>query len=157
MLGGLQYSDETAGLLARQLLDGATHETRIAVVSAPSVFVALKNILVSPRRSCLSYLVASCVNTRSRVWASSPPGTPRPALTLLEHDHRFGVFSEFLFYDFMQPVKLPGKPRHVTSWPGPWPQLVLLAPLNTNQNFRKRAIGFMADHGNMQQPTLKAA
>lgn len=48
MLGGLQYSDETAGLLARQLLDGATPETRIAVVSAPSVFVALKNILVSP-------------------------------------------------------------------------------------------------------------
>lgn len=43
----LQYSDETAGLLARQLLDGATSETSIAVVSAPSVFVALKNILVS--------------------------------------------------------------------------------------------------------------
>lgn len=30
-------------------------------------------------------------------------------LTLLEHDYRFSVFSEFLFYDFMQPVKLPGK------------------------------------------------
>lgn len=44
---GLQYSDETADLLARQLLDGATSETSIAVVSAPSVFVALKNILVS--------------------------------------------------------------------------------------------------------------
>lgn len=43
----LQYSDETADLLARQLLDGATSETSIAVVSAPSVFVALKNILVS--------------------------------------------------------------------------------------------------------------
>lgn len=44
------------------------------------------------------------------MWASSPPGKPKPALTLLEHDYRFGVFSEFLFYDFMQPVKLPGKP-----------------------------------------------
>lgn len=43
----IQYSDETADLLARQLLDGATPETSIAVVSAPSVFVALKNILVS--------------------------------------------------------------------------------------------------------------
>ncbi|KKY36358.1 putative n-6 adenine-specific dna methyltransferase 2 [Diaporthe ampelina] len=62
------YSDETADLLARQLLDGATSETSVAVVSAPSVFVALKNIL---------------------------------------HDYRFGVFSEFHFYDFMQPVKLP--------------------------------------------------
>ncbi|KAK7727865.1 Protein-lysine N-methyltransferase efm5 [Diaporthe eres] len=69
------YCDETADLYARQLLDGATSETSIAVVSTPSVFVALKNIL--------------------------------PILTLLEHDYRFGVFSEFLFYDFMQPVKLP--------------------------------------------------
>lgn len=41
------YSDETATLLARRLLDGATDETRIAVVSAPSAFIQLKNILVS--------------------------------------------------------------------------------------------------------------
>lgn len=47
--GFWQYSDETANLLARQLLDGATAETKIAVVSAPSAFVAVKNILVSPR------------------------------------------------------------------------------------------------------------
>lgn len=43
----IQYSDETADLYAKQLLDGATSETSIAVVSTPSVFVALKNILVS--------------------------------------------------------------------------------------------------------------
>jgi len=41
------YSDETAKTLAEQLLDGATAETRIAVISAPSVFVAMKNLLVS--------------------------------------------------------------------------------------------------------------
>lgn len=40
------YSDETATVLARQLLDGATDETKIAVVSAPSAFVQLKNLLV---------------------------------------------------------------------------------------------------------------
>ena len=34
-------------MLAGQLLDGATEETHIAVVSAPSVFIALKNQLVS--------------------------------------------------------------------------------------------------------------
>lgn len=45
--GLIQYSDETATLLAKHLLVDATPETRIAVVSAPSVFVALKNILVS--------------------------------------------------------------------------------------------------------------
>ncbi|KAJ4415561.1 Protein-lysine N-methyltransferase efm5 [Gnomoniopsis sp. IMI 355080] len=79
------YSDDTANLLARKLLDGATAETKIAVVSAPSVFVALKNIL-----------------------ASQPPEEAvQPQLTLLEHDNRFGVFPEFVFYDFMQPVKLP--------------------------------------------------
>lgn len=78
------YSDETADLFARQLLAGATAETNIAVVSAPSVFVALKNIL-----------------------ASYPADAPMPTLTLLEHDNRFAVFSEFVFYDFMQPIKLP--------------------------------------------------
>jgi hypothetical protein len=41
-----QYADETATLLARELLDGATADMTVAVVSAPSVFVALKNILV---------------------------------------------------------------------------------------------------------------
>jgi hypothetical protein len=41
------YSDETATVLARQLLEGATDETRIAVVSAPSAFIQLKNLLVS--------------------------------------------------------------------------------------------------------------
>lgn len=110
----IQYSDETADLLARQLLDGATSETSVAVVSAPSVFVALKNILVSvgPLRLGQTHPpcpVVACPLTHS-LWASSPPGTPRPVLTLLEHDYRFGVFSEFHFYDFMQPVKLPGKP-----------------------------------------------
>ncbi len=29
-------------------------------------------------------------------------------MVLLEHDNRFAVFSEFVFYDFAQPVKLPG-------------------------------------------------
>lgn len=40
------YSDETATVLAKQLLDGATDETRIAVVSAPSAFIQLKNLIV---------------------------------------------------------------------------------------------------------------
>lgn len=29
---------------------------------------------------------------------------------LLEHDDRFDVFKEFVFYDFAEPFKLPGKP-----------------------------------------------
>ena len=32
---------------------------------------------------------------------------------LLEHDRRFAVFPEFVFYDYMQPVKLPGKSADV--------------------------------------------
>ncbi|KAK4124160.1 hypothetical protein N657DRAFT_644361 [Parathielavia appendiculata] len=78
------YSDETASLLARQLLDGATADTTIAVVSAPSVFVALKNILNAGGSEKL-----------------------RPKLLLLEHDNRFAVFPEFVYYDFAQPLKLP--------------------------------------------------
>lgn len=30
-----------------------------------------------------------------------------PKLILFEHDERFGVFPEFVYYDFRQPLKLP--------------------------------------------------
>jgi len=33
---------------------------------------------------------------------------PRPKLLLLEHDNRFSVFPEFVFYDYAHPFKLPG-------------------------------------------------
>jgi hypothetical protein len=41
------YNDTTATALAKQLLENATHETNIAVVSCPSVFVQLKNLIVT--------------------------------------------------------------------------------------------------------------
>ncbi|CZR57524.1 related to NADH2 dehydrogenase (ubiquinone) 40K chain [Phialocephala subalpina] len=78
------YSDETATALAEELLDGAGKETAIAVVSAPSVFVQLKNIL------------------------AEKPEDERPKIWLLEYDKRFEVFKdEFVFYDFKNPLKLP--------------------------------------------------
>jgi Probable N6-adenine methyltransferase len=40
------YNDATATALAKQLLENATHETNIAVVSCPSVFVQMKNLIV---------------------------------------------------------------------------------------------------------------
>ncbi|KAI1809094.1 putative N6-adenine methyltransferase-domain-containing protein [Poronia punctata] len=78
------YSDETANLLALQLLDGAKEDSVIAVVSTPSVFVALKKIMADTKYT-----------------------GPKPQVYLLEHDSRFAVFSEFVFYDFMHPLKLP--------------------------------------------------
>ncbi|KAI0206010.1 putative N6-adenine methyltransferase-domain-containing protein [Astrocystis sublimbata] len=78
------YSDETANLLANQLLDGTKDDSVVAVVSTPSVFVALKKIL-----SAADYK------------------GPKPKTYLLEHDHRFSVFPEFVFYDFVHPFKLP--------------------------------------------------
>ncbi|KAF1977264.1 N-6 adenine-specific DNA methyltransferas-like protein 2 [Bimuria novae-zelandiae CBS 107.79] len=77
------YCDDTATTLARHLLDGATDDTRIAVVSAPSTFIQLKNLL------------------------NSGEYTARPKMTLLEYDTRFNVFKEFEPYDFEQPLKLP--------------------------------------------------
>ncbi|KIW00382.1 uncharacterized protein PV09_08092 [Verruconis gallopava] len=77
------YNDETASKLAQQLLLGARSDTRIAVVSAPSVFLQLKNQLAEQAQAL------------------------RPQLTLLEFDDRFGVFKEFVKYDFEQPIKLP--------------------------------------------------
>lgn len=42
----MQYADETACLYANELLKDATADMTVAVVSAPSVFVAIKNLLV---------------------------------------------------------------------------------------------------------------
>ncbi|KAK6837887.1 hypothetical protein PG987_006168 [Apiospora arundinis] len=78
------YSDDCATLLAEQLLDGATKETTIAIVSTPSVFVAIKNIL-----NAADYTL------------------PKPKLHLLEHDRRFDVFPEFIYYDYNHPLKVP--------------------------------------------------
>ncbi|KAF7563722.1 hypothetical protein G7046_g363 [Stylonectria norvegica] len=75
------YSDESALILADALLEDATPQTTIAVLSTPSVFIALKNRV---RRLSI-----------------------RPRLVLLEHDPRFDVFPEFVMYDFQQPLKLP--------------------------------------------------
>lgn len=107
MCRGVQYADETAYLYARELLDGATAEMTVAVVSTPSVFVALKNILVRPSlrfRPCM-YLM-----TDIHIKVAAPPSEPKPKLVLLEHDRRFAIFPEFVFYDFAQPLKLPGLP-----------------------------------------------
>ncbi|KAI0579344.1 N-6 adenine-specific DNA methyltransferase 2 [Pyrenophora tritici-repentis] len=79
------YSDETATVLARQLLDGATDETCIAVVSAPSAFIQLKNLLNSGEVKC------------------------RPQIKLLEFDDRFAVFKEFVRYDFEKAIQLPAE------------------------------------------------
>lgn len=80
------YSDDTATKLATQLLDGADATTKIAVVSAPSAFIQLKNLLN----------------------AQGKPADQRPQLMLLEFDERFAVFkSEFQHYDFEHPTRLP--------------------------------------------------
>ncbi|KAI9822898.1 MAG: hypothetical protein M1832_002923 [Thelocarpon impressellum] len=77
------YDDETATTLAKQLLKDATSDSRVAVVSAPSVFVKVKQILALRDKSS------------------------RPQVSLFEFDKRFEVFSEFVPYDFQHPVRLP--------------------------------------------------
>lgn len=80
------YTDGTARLLARQLLKDATETSAIAVVSAPSVYVALRNILAEEEASV------------------------RPQLCLLEFDRRFEVVgADFEFFDFKQPLRLPAE------------------------------------------------
>ena len=76
------YNDETASLLARELLEEATNDTSIAIVSAPSVSVQVHNFLLD-----------------------SPEG-PRPRVKLLEFDKRFSACEEFVYYDFNSPLQL---------------------------------------------------
>jgi len=79
------YSQDTATKLAQELLHESNGNTTIAVVSAPSVFVQLKNLLADSGKS----------------------EQEMPKIYLLEFDERFGVFPEFVFYDFHNPLKLP--------------------------------------------------
>ncbi|UNI17305.1 Protein-lysine N-methyltransferase efm5 [Purpureocillium takamizusanense] len=79
------YSDETARKFAEQLLENATSETSIGVISTPSTFVALRNAL------------------------RTKPRAERPRLVLLEYDERFRVFPEFVAYDFQSPLSLPAE------------------------------------------------
>ena len=77
------YTDETARTLAQQLLDGADENSAIAVVSAPSVYVQLRNILAEEAT------------------------TARPSICLLEFDKRFEVIgSDFFPYDYQHPLRL---------------------------------------------------
>ncbi|KAK5172898.1 Protein-lysine N-methyltransferase efm5 [Saxophila tyrrhenica] len=78
------YTDATARTLAYQLLDGVTADSAIAVVSAPSVYIQLREIL------------------------SESDVKIKPKLCLLEFDNRFDVVgTDFLFYDFQHPLRLP--------------------------------------------------
>ncbi|PFH55250.1 hypothetical protein XA68_10265 [Ophiocordyceps unilateralis] len=77
------YSEETAHILASQLVEGSTDRTRIGLVSAPSVFLALKKLLHSRQEN------------------------ERPELVLLEHDKRFDICDDFVYYDYQEPLHLP--------------------------------------------------
>ena len=78
------YKDETARSLAQQLLTGIDEDSAIAVVSAPSVYVAIRNIL------------------------SEGTMVSWPRICLLEYDTRFEVVgSDFVSYDYQQPLRLP--------------------------------------------------
>ncbi|KAI7645175.1 hypothetical protein KC318_g20211, partial [Hortaea werneckii] len=63
------YTDATARIYAEQLLDGATSDSSIAIVSTPSVYVALRNVLQERGNDI------------------------KPRLCLLEYDKRFEVFG----------------------------------------------------------------
>lgn len=93
------YKDSTASTLAKQLLDGATSETSIAIISAPSAYVQLRNLLADEKKY-----------------------PSRPQVKLLEFDERFAVFKDdFVQYDFKEPFKLDsslkGKFDHIICDP----------------------------------------
>ncbi|KAK6363072.1 hypothetical protein TWF730_000518 [Orbilia blumenaviensis] len=79
------YDEETSRALAEELVEGVEEDDHVALVSAPSVFVKLKNLMKDG-------LVPKC------------------NIHLFEYDNRFTLFGpEFTFYDFNEPLKLPLK------------------------------------------------
>lgn len=82
------YTDETADILAQSLLEGADSNTVIAIVSAPSVYAAIK------RRSASE--------------------VPTDHIYLLEFDKRFELLAgkeHFVFYDYQSPTGFDDKIR----------------------------------------------
>ncbi len=87
--------------MAEELLSGTDGKKTIAVVSAPSVFVQLRNILV-----CCFLIMRDLELTVGKA-DSGKEADEKPKLYLLEFDRRFEVFPEFVFYDFNNPLNLP--------------------------------------------------
>ncbi|SCV02747.1 LAME_0H04852g1_1 [Lachancea meyersii CBS 8951] len=78
------YDEETADLLADALLDGADSDTVIAILSAPSVYAAIKKRPAS--------------------------SIPTAHIHLFEFDTRFEVLggsTNFHFYDYNKPLSIP--------------------------------------------------
>ncbi|KAM4797228.1 EEF1A lysine methyltransferase 1 [Rhinophrynus dorsalis] len=73
------YSDETALCLAKEAMEAAGENGRIACVSAPSIYQKLKGLAGDNTFVCL-----------------------------LEYDKRFSVYGDdFIFYDYKDPLNLP--------------------------------------------------
>ncbi|PUU79682.1 putative N6-adenine methyltransferase-domain-containing protein [Tuber borchii] len=77
------YDSATAEMLAEEILDGATDETLVGIISAPSVFVKIQELKAAGR-------IPDTIKVR-----------------LLEFDKRFDLFPEFIHYDFQYPLGLP--------------------------------------------------
>ncbi|KAK6463529.1 putative N6-adenine methyltransferase-domain-containing protein [Scheffersomyces coipomensis] len=82
------YTDETAAILGKALLEGADEDTVIAIASAPSVYAAIINF--------------------------PPEEIPTKHIYLLEYDTRFEVLGgdHFSFYDYNEPSKVPVHLQH---------------------------------------------
>lgn len=82
------FTDAAAEYLAKQLLIGITTWSTIAIVSAPSVFIQLRNLLSSGHY-------------------------PTPArICLLEYDPRFELLEGFIKFDFHKPTGVPTGLKH---------------------------------------------
>ncbi|PIS57879.1 hypothetical protein CJI97_000933 [Candidozyma auris] len=79
------YTDETAAILARALLQGADEDTVVCIASAPSVFAAIGKL--------------------------KPEEVPTKHVYLLEYDQRFKVLApgRFYAYDYTTPDDVPEK------------------------------------------------
>lgn len=83
------YTDETAEILAKALLEGADKDTVICIASAPSVYAAVKKL---PKEQ-----------------------VPTEHIYLFEYDKRFEVLAgkkHFFFYDYNLPDEIPRELRN---------------------------------------------
>lgn len=106
------YTEETSAALAREAVDAAGPQGRVACVCAPSVFRALLRLRKSEAAVALEDSHCSSSLTREPTQTSvAPPAVARDVL--LEFDERFAALAgdSFVRYDYRSPLDFAGGAR----------------------------------------------
>jgi hypothetical protein len=119
------YTDETADVVAAAVVQAAGPESRVACISCPSLFKALKR---------LEARVGGDEGGAAAPPAATPAGPPPSRHALLEYDTRFASLGPFAFYDYREPEAIP------PAWAGSFDAVVADPPYLSAECLERTAV-----------------